>query len=296
MEQDVLTRRDILKSGAATLAGALLLGSPLAACAQSKPKTRVVLVRDKDVLDETGNPKEQVLQRMLDQAVTTLLDEKDPVEAWKRLVKPADVVGIKSNQWEYLPTPRQLEEVIKRKLGDAGVTEENIAVRDRGVLRDPVFLHATALINVRPLRTHHWSGVGTLIKNYVVYTTTPSEYHGDCCADLALLWRHPLVQAKTRLNVLVLLTPLFHGVGPHHFSPEYTWPYRGLLVGTDPVAVDSTGVRILLAKRKEFFGEVRPLNPPPKHVFLADTRHGLGTADPERIDLVKLGWQEGILL
>jgi hypothetical protein len=296
MRHDVLTRREILKSGTATLAGALLLGSPLVARGQSKSKTRVVLVRDKDVLDETGTPNEQVLLRMLDEAVAALLDEKDPVEAWKRLVAPADIVGIKSNQWEYLPTPPQLEAVIKRRLGDAGVTGENMAVRDRGVLRDPVFLRATALINVRPLRTHHWSGVGTLLKNYIVYTKTPSDYHEDCCADLASIWRYPLVQGKTRLNILVVLTPLFHGVGPHHFSPEYVWPYRGLLVGTDPVAVDSTGVRILLAKRKEFFGEDRPLNPPPKHVLLADTRHGLGTADPERIDLVRLGWQEDILL
>jgi hypothetical protein len=75
-----------------------------------------------------------------------------------------------------------------------------------------------------------------------------------------------------------------------------TWPYRGLLVGRDPVAVDSTGVRILLAKRMEFFGEERPLVPPPKHVYLADTRHHLGTADPAKIEVVKLGWEEGVLI
>jgi hypothetical protein len=68
------------------------------------------------------------------------------------------------------------------------------------------------------------------------------------------------------------------------------------LVGFDPVAVDSVGVRILLAKRREYFGEVRPLNPPPKHIFLADTRHRLGRADPEKIDLVKVGWKKDILI
>jgi len=52
--------------------------------------------------------------------------------------------------------------------------------------------------------------------------------------------------------------------------------------------------RIILAKRKEYFGEERPLNPPPKHVFLTDTRHHPGTANPEKIDLVKIGWEEGI--
>ncbi len=40
-----------------------------------------------------------------------------------------------------------------------------MAVDDRGVLQNPVFNRSTALINVRPMRAHHWSGLGTLIKN-----------------------------------------------------------------------------------------------------------------------------------
>ncbi|MCK4701247.1 MAG: hypothetical protein KAT38_12955, partial [Bacteroidales bacterium] len=64
----------------------------------------------------------------------------------------------------------------------------------------------------------------------------------------------------------------------------------------DPVAVDSVGVRILENKRKEYFGEERPLNPPAKHILLADTRHKLGNANPEKIKLVTIGWKEGILL
>ncbi len=129
-----------------------------------------------------------------------------------------------------------------------------------------------------------------------MFVKEPSDYHSDSCADLASIWKLPLVQGKTRLNILVLYTPLFHGIGPHHFNPKYTWAYNGLLVGFDPVAVDSIGVRILLAKRKEFFGEVRPLNPPPKHILLADTRYQLGTADRKKIDLIKIGWKAGILI
>jgi hypothetical protein len=129
-----------------------------------------------------------------------------------------------------------------------------------------------------------------------MFVPKPQAYHGDSCADLAKIWKLPQVEGKTRLNILAVLTPQFHGIGPHHFNPKYTWPYKGLLVGLDPVAVDSTGVRVLLAKRREFFEEDRPINPPPKHVFLADTRHGLGTADPNRIELVKIGWEEDILI
>ncbi|MFO7756848.1 MAG: hypothetical protein R6V34_12790 [Bacteroidales bacterium] len=34
-------------------------------------------------------------------------------------------------------------------------------------------------------------------------------------------------------------------------SKEYTWEYGGMLPGFDPVAVDSAGIRILQAKRKQ---------------------------------------------
>lgn len=297
MKRKVCTRREFLKNTtSAALAGALYLGSPEQLFAQSEKKTRVVLIRNKDVLDVRRRPRESMVLQMLDEAVTTLLNEKDPIHAWKRLIKHTDIVGIKSNEWQFLHTPRELEIAIKKRIMDAGVPDNNIGIRDRGLLGDPLFLNATALINVRPMRTHHWAGVGSLIINYIMFTKEPSAYHPDPCADLALIWKLPLIQGKTRLNILVLFTPLFHGIGPHDFNPQYTWAYNGLLVGFDPVAVDSVGVRILLARRQEYFGEVRPLNPPPKHIFLADTRHHLGTADPEKIDLIKIGWKEDILI
>jgi hypothetical protein len=85
-------------------------------------------------------------------------------------------------------------------------------------------------------------------------------------------------------------------VGSNYFNKEFTWPYQGLIVGFDPVAVDSIGVQILQAKRKDHFKEDRPLNPPAKHINLADTRHHLGNADPSNIELIKTGWTEGMLI
>lgn len=291
------TRREFIKdSSAAALAGTLYLTTPLRVFGQSSTNSRVVLVRHKEVIDNFNKPNEKVVQQMLDEAVAALLDIRDPVQAWKKLVKPTDVVGIKSNEWRPIGTPQELERAIKKRVEGAGIPARNIGINDRGVRKEPLFINSTALINVRPLRTHHWSGVGSLIKNYITFTEDPSDYHPDTCADLASIWELPQVKGKTRLNILVLFTPLFHGIGPHHFSPKYTWPYKGMLVGFDPVAVDSTGVRILQAKRREYFGEDRPLNPPPKHIFLADTRYHLGTADPENIELIILGWKEDLLL
>ena len=297
MKKKTISRRDFIKDGAAALAaGSLVLAWPGKHGAQTPGKTRVVLIRDKDVLDEAGIVRQPAIEKMLGEAVKTLLGEKDAIAAWKKIIRPSDVVGIKSNVWRSLPTPPQLEEAIRSGVLSAGVKTENISVRDRGVLNDPVFMKATALVNVRPLRTHDWSGLGTLVKNYIMFVPDPPRYHPDSCADLATLWQLPIVKGKTRLNILVMLTPLFHSVGPHGFNPAYVWKYNGLLVGLDPVAVDATGARIIQAKRREFFGEDRPINPPPKHIELADTRHHLGTADPNKIELVKLGWSEGILI
>jgi len=291
-----ITRRDFLKvASAAPLAGALapaLKGAPAAA----ESKVRVVLVRDPGPLGSGGAPPADVVLKMLDDGVKALLGETDIAKAWKTLIKPGDTVGIKTNAWRYIPTTTEVEQALRKRVMEAGVPEDRIGIDDRGVLRNPIFQNATALINARPMRSHHWSGVGSLIKNYIMFVPQPSAYHGDTCADLATLWELPAVKGKTRLNVLVMFTPLFHGVGPHHYAKEYTWDYKGLILSLDPVAADATGLRVIQAKRKEFFGDDRPLQMNPHHIQLADTRHHLGTSDPARIDLVKLGWSEGILV
>jgi len=44
------------------------------------------------------------------------------------------------------------------------------------------------------------------------------------------------------------------------------------------------------------FGEDRPLQPTAQHIALADTEYQLGNADPNNIELIKLGWQTDILI
>ncbi len=296
MSREPITRRDFLKvASVAPLAGALLpalKGGPPAA----EGKVRVVLVRDANALDASGSPSAEVVQRMLDDAVCALLGERDVVRAWKTLIHPEDIVGIKTNSWGKLPTTAQVEQAIKRRVMDAGVAEDKLSVDDRGVLRNPVFQNATALINARPARTHQWSGMGSCIKNYIMFVPQPSAYHGDTCADLATIWNLPVVKGKTRLNILVMFNPLFHMIGTQQYNKDFTWEYKGLIVSRDPVAADATGLRVLEAKRREHFKDDGLLKPTPHHIRLADTRHHLGVSDPNRIELVKLGWDEGILI
>jgi len=206
------------------------------------------------------------------------------------------VVGIKSNEWRSLPTPPEMEEAIRRRLLDVGIAGENIAVADRRVLSHPVFVRSTALVNTRPVRTHHWAGVGTLLKNYIQFVPRPSEYHPNGCADLGRIWTLPPVKGKTRLNVLVALAPQFYGRGPGFFDKRFVWPYKGIIVGTDPVAIDAVGAEILRLKRIATFGEDRPLDVEPIHITEADRKYHLGVSDLGRIEIVKVGWMDGSLV
>jgi hypothetical protein len=293
MTRSSLDRRGFLQVGGGA-AAATLLGAGKTRAADAK--ARVVLVRRREVLGADGRVNGSVLHEMLNEAVASLLGEKDPAAAWRRLVKPSDVVGVKSNVWDPLRTPPELEQAIRGEIVRAGVRPENVAVDDRGVRSNPVFQRMTALVNVRPMRTHAWSGLGTCLKNVILFVENPPDYHGDSCASLGAIWRLPQLAGKVRLNVLVMLTPQFHSVGPHSFARELTWPYHGLIVGLQPVPVDATGARIIQAKRRQHFGADRPISPSPHHIEIAGSRYGLGPSDPAGIDLVRLGLAEDALV
>ncbi len=315
-EKKDLSRRDFIK-GVAAVGAASMVGcqdnkaQPKASPAkpkapakvkaepapkQASAKTRVVVVRDQAVLSASGAVDAKVIAKMLDDGVTALLGAENPEAAWGQLLKPEDTLGIKSNVWRFIPTPPELEQTIQSRALKVAIPAERIAIDDRGVLGNDVFKKATALVNARTLRTHHWSGIGSCIKNYIMFHPEPWTWHDDSCADLAGLWKLPIVAGKTRLNIQVALTPLFHGKGPHHYNAEYTWPYKGLILSQDPVAADATAVRLLEAKRLEHFGESQPFAVAPKHIQVAQDKHKLGVADADRIELVKIGWTEGALI
>jgi hypothetical protein len=295
MKTQHLTRRDFLRLTAGTTVAASL-GAGIARDARADTAAKVVLIRHAEAVGEQGKMNGEVLQAMLDEAVKTLLGTPEPVDAWRTLVKPSDVVGIKSNAWERLPTPKELEAAIRRRVLDAGVAEKNLDIADRGVLRNPIFLNATALVNVRPLRTHHWAGVGTCLKNYIQFVPDRPSYHPDGCAALGRIWTLPIVKGKTRVNILSALTPQFYGRGANFFDRRYVWPYKGLIVGTDPVAVDTVGAHLLQVKRIAFFGDDRALDVTPHHIQVADKEYHLGVSDLSRIQVMKLGWMDDVLI
>jgi len=288
-----VTRRDFLKGTSLAFVGAAFGLSPEK---ERKKKSRVVLVRHAEVLDENFRIHQDILQEMLDDAVMRLQDRTDPVKAFQDLVKPGEVVGVKTNVWSYLPTPAELEKAIRRRLVDSGIREEDISFDDHGVKENPIFRRATSLINVRPLRTHYLAGISGCMKNFIMFAESQPAYHPNSCSKLGSLFSLPQVKGKVRLHILAALTPQFHGRGPHHFSRRYVWPYKGLLVARDPVAVDAVGLKLIMAKRTLVLGKSQAVPPVPRHIEVADKVYSLGTSDPSRIELIKVGWDEDVLI
>lgn len=280
-----------LAIGGSDAFSSVLTGTPAATVAG--PRSRAVLVRDPNVFTKNGAIDHHVAMRMIDDGVAALLQTPSPDAAWRELFTPEDKAGIKTNVYWVLPTPPELTEKLRLRMAVCGIDPEAVAVTDREARL--MLADRTALLNIRPLRTHHWSGIGSCIKNYIMFAETPSDWHADSCADLGGIWNLPVVKGKTRLNVLLALNPYFYGRGPHSSDPRFQWKYSGVFVSTDPVAVDALGAELLRLKRIAFFGEDKTVTPT-KHIEMAEKRHGLGVADLKRIDLVKLGWKDDILL
>ena len=145
------------------------------------------------------------------------------------------------------------------------------------------------MINVPILKDHSLAGITLAMKNMYGVIHNPSELHGkDCSPYIADLNVLPEIRNKFRLVICDAMTACYEG-GPG-FKPEYAWKYNGLMVATDPVAIDYTGWQIIERKRKEIglrtLGEV---GRPPRYIAVAaDAQHRLGTDNPARIALVEV--------
>jgi hypothetical protein len=72
--------------------------------------------------------------------------------------------------------------------------------------------------------------------------------------------------------------------------PAWTWPFNGVIVGEDPVALDYVGWQIIERVRAEKgMKALKDVGREPTYIATAaDGEHRLGTNDPERIDLVEI--------
>jgi len=130
------SRRDFLRkciTGAAVLRltgkTVLLEGAELSPPA----KSRVVIARDPMLRGAGTTVDSSRILNLLDRAMQTLFDRDNPVEPWKKLVRPGEIVGVKVNALggRGLSSNLQLVEAICERLQQAGIRTGDIVVWDR---------------------------------------------------------------------------------------------------------------------------------------------------------------------
>jgi hypothetical protein len=288
--QKVLTRRDFIRGTAGGILGTSILGVNWLSAEDKTRSSLITVVRDKNVLNNENNVDPVILQKMLDQTIMQFTSKATAKEAWLTIVKTDDIIGLVTTP-HLNPTHEELTDAVKKALMDVGVPSKNIKMAQGSPDKAKA---CTALISIPALKAHWLTGVGTVLKNYIMFSGRPSSYHAENSAKLGEIWNFPSVKGKTKLILVDALYPLCDK-GPQP-DPRYKWAYNGLIAGTDPVAVERICLKIITEKRTVLKGEPWPLSPPPLCVETADKVYGLGTSKLDQIKIETIGWKEDLLL
>ena len=269
------------------------------------------------------------LTQLLDRALQASFNCNSPLEAWKKVVRPGEVVGLKVNclGGRGNATHPELVEAITERLRQVGITEIVIWDRQNSDLERARFKIAEhgsgvrcfgndvmgfendlstfgkagsllcrtltqvcdAVINLPVLKDHGIAGVTMALKSMFGAIHNPNKYHSNAgnpyVADVYAL---APIRQKVRLHICDGLNAQYEG-GPS-FMPQWMWPFNGLLVSRDPVALDYVGWKIIEKKRAEVgMKPLQELKREPAYISTAaDAEHQLGTCDPTRIERVEI--------
>ncbi len=242
---------------------------------------------------------------MLDRGVLALTGERRIEHAWRRFFSPGERIALKSNQ-NVPSTHGELHAAIMHGLADAGLECEKLRVWDRnrgGIGLEQAYptewnwtpgfdghsisravQWADGLINVPSLKPHPRSGFSGAIKNWAGAVTginardenASFAIHADHCAEIGQLNALPSIREKCRLIVMDALRVN----APWAVESPY---FGGIILGTDPVAVDRIAWEILWGRPSgDSFVDV------PIHLAYAANRYGLGVMERENIDLISV--------
>ncbi len=290
-KKPVLTRRDFIRGTIGVTLGVSILGFKWPkAEAEAAGSSLVTIVRDQNAMDSSKNVDSTILKKMLEQTLIKVTGQKNSKDAWLSLVKPNDVIGLVSTD-HLNPTHDEVVDVVKSSLVDAGIPNDRIRLAQGGPSNPK---KCDALIALPALKAHWLTGIGTVLKLYILYSGSPSSYHKGNSSKLGEIWNFPFVKGKTKLVLVDSLYPLCDK-GPQP-DPRYQWAYKGLIAGTDPVAIETVCLKIITEKRKAIRGEPWPLSPPPICVEAADKVYGLGTSRMEQMKIEHYGWEHELLL
>lgn len=288
------SRRDFLKK---CLTGAAVLGAGggtglLAAPEQGVlAKSRVVIARDAARRGAGATVDSRRMLSLLDRAMQALFDRDNPIETWKKLIRPGETVGLKVNALGgrgFCSNP--LVEAICERLQEAGIKASDIVVwdRDSAELERAGFHVSTAGSRVQcfgtdrvdyeqELATH--GSVGSRLSKIltqrcdVLINVPVLKDHDGAGVTIALKNMygvihnpnkyHPngcnpyiadlnmLPQIRSKMRLTICDATTAAYEGGPGYKPQYSWKNNALIVSQDPVALDYTGWQIIERKRAE---------------------------------------------
>jgi len=150
----------------------------------------------------------------------------------------------------------------------------------------------TSLVNVSLnlpiLKDHNLAGISGGMKNFYGAIHNPNKYHDTQCnpyvADVNSL---PAIKEKNRLTLCDCLRVQYQG-GPS-YKKQWVEYYQGIILGSDPVAVDLVGLQIIERLRKKYgLPDLKKAGRYPGYLeTAADKEHRLGVFRAEGIELIE---------
>jgi uncharacterized protein (DUF362 family) len=268
---------------------------------------------------------------LLDTAIRAYTGKSNALDnPWREIATPQDKVGIQVD----LLTPPVTQETINAVIDglvNSGVSPDNIIVYTgheaelfaagisvnpigrgirtmgsesegyRGGLSRIVLDYCTVIINIARLKADRELGMRGCLTNCL--TVVPYVERLKLIAnptELPTAAAHPLMRQKVRLHILEAYQPLLEDTG-EQLPP--IWEYRGLLLSSDPVALDRIGLTILATKQKETWGatqEEPPRIPADRSLkyleAAANRKYRLGRYDLSQIEVKVSGVEHDLLL
>jgi hypothetical protein len=266
----------------------------------------------------------EVVRQMLDTSITALTGLDDARAAWSSLFSPDEQIAIKVNTlFSQDCTHLALVMAIVQSLQDAGVPPEQIVIfdartqhlmnagypvnedgpgvrchganytagwtiADTDIGLSSVLLECDALINVPILTGVVFAGMGIsfAMKNHFGTFDKPRSFHDDrFLTGVTELNALPPIKDRTRLVIGDILTA---GAYRSHYGRLVVGGEK-LLTSFDPVALDTIGTKIAAEAYAAEGADSTAVATQADPWLTRAAELGLGTNDPETIDLVEIG-------
>ena len=249
-------------------------------------KSRVV-----QVIHPSGQINSKQITEMIDNGLRSLFNCDNPIEAWQKIVKPGEVVGLKVNCLSgHGSTHQILADAIIERLKEAGIRKSDIIIWDRlsKDLEDGGYTIQDQRNRVRIIGNELLGFDG----NLQVFGSAASLVCNTAVRECDAIINLPLLKDHSIAGVTMALKNMFgaiHNPNKYHlntgdpyiadvnmlpsihkkvrihicdaidaqyeggpsYMPHWRWPMNSLFFSTDPVALDYHGWQIIEAKRLE---------------------------------------------